>query len=87
MNKSDYWKIGKHWKKMSESNAFNDAKVATKLTLISEVMGDGYHFLTLRFLVEDWERLANEGDEVAIRAMQMIEQFHKLCLATKNIKQ
>lgn len=72
---------------MSESNASVVSEVATKLALISEVMGDGYHFLTLRFLVEDWERLANEGDEVAIRAMQMIEQFHRLCLAAKNIKQ
>lgn len=56
-----------------------------KLATISEVMADGYHFIKLRQLVLEWDALADAGDQRAIEAMTMIEQFHRLCAATKEL--
>ena len=50
-----------------------------KLSLISEVMADGYHFVNLRFLVEDWE-----GTPEAAEMLEAINKMYRLCKFIKD---
>jgi hypothetical protein len=55
-----------------------------KLSLISEVMADGYHFVNLRFLVEDWVIRAEKGEPYAVEAMDAIDTFYRICSYIKK---
>lgn len=55
-----------------------------KLAEISEVMADGYHFVKMRSLVEDWQELADLGNETAKEAIKMVDTFHRLCMVVKK---
>lgn len=59
-------------------------EVTRKLAEISEVMADGYHFVHMRTLVEQWEEQAVAGDKMAQDMMQVIDTFHRLCNVVKN---
>lgn len=57
-----------------------------KLGDISRVMSDGYHFIRVRLICENWEERANQGDEEAIQAMEMISAFHRLCITVETLR-
>ena len=61
-------------------------EITKKITEISEVMSNGYHFVKMRFLLEDWERQAAAGNIQAQEAIKMIETFHRLCACVKGMK-
>lgn len=63
---------------------FTASPMTKKLGEISEVMADGYHFVTMRALVEDWEKSAAEGSADAQKMMEVINTFHRLCALVKN---
>lgn len=58
-----------------------------KLAEISEIMADGYHFLQMRSLVNqmECEALASEWDDSpAQEILDIISQFHRLCIIAKR---
>ncbi len=59
-------------------------EVTRNLGEISEVMADGYHFVKMRMLVEEWEEKAQAGDKMAQDMMQVIDTFHRLCVVVKG---
>ena len=66
----------------------DELKIAKKLADISLVMADGFMFMKVRSLVEEWDRMAKDGDPTAKQAMQTINQFYNLCkyvLGDKNV--
>jgi hypothetical protein len=58
--------------------------MSRKLGEISEVMADGFHFVQLRTMVEDWKKLADSGNAQAQEMMKVIDTFHRLCQTVKN---
>ncbi len=66
------------------TTSFEVSKVSRKLGEISEVMADGYHFINMRSLVEDWQDKADAGDAMAQEMMKVIDTFHRLCVVVKN---
>ncbi len=64
--------------------AYQPPEVTRKISEISEVMADGYHFVKMRMLVEDWEEKAVAGDKMAQDMMQVIDTFHRLCVVVKG---
>ena len=66
------------------SNVFQVSEVSRKLGTISEVMADGYHFVNMRELVEQWHEQADAGDKMAKDMMKVIDTFHRLCVAVKG---
>jgi hypothetical protein len=63
---------------------FNVSQMSRKLGLISEVMADGYHFVRMRDLVDDWQARADAGDATAQELIKVINTFHRLCQVVKN---
>ena len=51
-------------------------EITQKLSDISEVMSDGYHFLNMRFLLED---IQERNDSSAKELINIVDKFHKLC--------
>ena len=60
--------------------------VTKKLAKISEIMADGYHFVKMRFLCEQWEAEALAGDENSAEMIKIIDTMHRLCLAVERNK-
>ena len=60
--------------------------VTKKLAKISEIMADGYHFVNMRFLCEQWEADAAAGDVNSTEMMKIIDTMHRLCLAVERNK-
>jgi len=56
----------------------------TKLAQISEMMADGYHFVEMRESARLWERDALAGDVDAQKILDIMSQFHRLCLIVKG---
>lgn len=56
----------------------------TKLAEISEIMGDGYHFVHMRELALYMEKDAHQGDLDAQKILDIISQFHRLCIIAKR---
>lgn len=65
-------------------NEFAVSEVSRKLGLISEVMADGYHFVTMREHVEQWQQQADSGDANAQKMIDAIDLFHRLCFYVKE---
>ncbi len=63
---------------------FNVSQMSRKLGLISEVMADAYHFVRMRDFVEAWEKDAATGSPDAVKMMEVINTFHRLCQVVKN---
>jgi len=57
----------------------DEFKVSKKLATISLAMSDAFHFVHIRALLEDWDRMAMAGDPKAREAIVAFEQFHALC--------
>ena len=68
------------------THIYTPPEVTRKLSEISEVMADGYHFVHMRMLVEDWETKALAGDKMAQDMMAVIDTFHRLCTVVKEKK-
>lgn len=56
----------------------------TKLAEISEIMADGFHFVHMRSLVAHMEDEAQHGDVDAPQILDIISQFHRLCIIAKR---
>ena len=67
-------------------STFEVSQVSRKLGEISEVMADGYHFVHMRTLVEQWQEQADAGDKTAQDMMKVIDTFHRLCVVVKGDK-
>ena len=65
-------------------STFEVSQVSRKLGEISEVMADGYHFIRMRALVEQWQDQADAGDQTAQDMMKVIDTFHRLCVVVKK---
>ena len=52
----------------------------TKLAQISEIMADGFHFVHMRELALHMETDAQHGDVDAQKIVDIISQFHRLCM-------
>ena len=61
------------------------SETSRKLALISEVMADGYNFLVMRELCQDWQAQADCGNQTAKDMMQTVETFYKLCKYVKTM--
>jgi len=57
----------------------DEFEISKKLADISLAMSDGFHFLQIRSLVEDWDRMAKAGDPTAQEAIVMVNKFYGLC--------
>ena len=54
------------------------SEITKKISKISQVMGDGYHFVNMRFLLEDLER---DSEDAAVKALfEAIDKVHRLCV-------
>ena len=42
-------------------------------------MGDAYHFVNMRFMMEDMAQRAAAGDVSAQGVVDIVTRFHKLC--------
>lgn len=56
----------------------------TRLAEISEIMADGFHFVHMREFATMWERAAMAGDVDAQKILDIMSQFHRLCLIVKG---
>ena len=56
----------------------------TKLAEISEIMADGFHFLQMRSLVNAMQGNVASGDVDAQKILDIISQFHRLCIIAKR---
>ena len=63
---------------------FQTSEMSHKLGLISEVMINGYFFVHMRELCEDWQSRADAGDKLAADAVNAINTFHRLCAYIKS---
>lgn len=56
-------------------------EISKKLGEISFIMGDGYHFMKMRMLMEGIdEKITNAtATQVELDVYKMVEQFHRLC--------
>ncbi len=63
---------------------FEASPMTKKLGEISEVMADGFHFVKIRAFVETWEKDAAAGIPDAVKMMEVINTFHRLCSVVKN---
>ena len=55
-----------------------------KLAEISETMADGYHWFRMREIALDLEIKAQHGDVDAQKILDIMSQFHRLCLLVKR---
>lgn len=62
------------------------SEVSRKLSKISEVMADGYHFVTMRAFVEQWQMEADMGNQQAAEMIMSIDRFYRLCVAVQERK-
>lgn len=69
---------------MSTFETYDPPEITKKLADISRIMADGFHFINMRMIVEDWQKQADLGDAKAQQAINMIEQFHRLCMAIEG---
>lgn len=56
----------------------------TRLAQISEVMADGYHFFKMMECARLWQQDALMGDPDAQKILDIMSQFHRLCLIVKG---
>lgn len=61
-------------------------EVSRKLSKISEVMADTYHFIMMRAFVEQWQREADAGSEDARAMIDVINTFYRLCVTVQERK-
>lgn len=54
------------------------AKITETLANISMIMGDGYKFLKIRMVCEQWAKEADEGNLSSASLVDIINKFHKL---------
>lgn len=64
----------------------NQQKICTMLADISLAMSDAYHFIKLREVVLDWERMAEEGNTNAAEAIENIRWFQLVCEQVEKMK-
>lgn len=55
------------------------SEISRKLARISEVMNDGYIFLYIREICEQWQADADMGSAEAQEMMESIDTFYRLC--------
>lgn len=55
------------------------SEMSRKLARISEVMNDGFVFLYMREICEQWQAEADMGSSEAHQMMESIDRFYKLC--------
>jgi hypothetical protein len=65
---------------------YQTSEVSRKLGEISKVMADGYYFVHMREMVEEWQDQADNGNKTAQDMMNVIDTFHRLCLAVEGNK-
>jgi hypothetical protein len=63
---------------------FEASPMTRKLGEISEVMADGFYFVQMRAFIEAWEKDAATGSPDAVKMMEVINTFHRLCSVVKN---
>lgn len=52
--------------------------VTKKLSEIAQITGDAFHFVNMRFVLEELE--SRDNDPGAEEIIKIVEDFHKLCL-------
>lgn len=55
-------------------------EITRKLSKISEIMSDGYHFVKMREIAEKMERDAANGDFAASQVLTQLERFYNFCV-------
>lgn len=58
--------------------------MTTKLAEISEIMADGFHFVHMREFANGLMADAASGDVDAQKILDIMSQFHRLCLVVKR---
>ena len=61
------------------------SEVSRKLADISRIMSDGYHFLKMRGIIEEWQESADQGNQTAVAGMELIDRMYNLCLIVERL--
>jgi hypothetical protein len=68
----------------TNSDIFTPAEITRKLANIADITSNGFYFVQLRIVAEQWEKEANGGDDAAKQLIKVITDFEKMCAYIKS---
>lgn len=60
-------------------------EVTQILAEISRITSDGYIFMKMRIHAEEWQEMADNGNEKAQDAIDLIKKFHRFCTVMETL--